>query len=84
MRPTVILADEPTGNLDSRNGTEILELLRASSETFGQAIVMVTHEPRVSTVAERILLLADGRLVEELRHPSTADLIRAIEGASRS
>jgi putative ABC transport system ATP-binding protein len=83
MRPAVILADEPTGNLDSRSGAGILELLRDCAETFGQTIVMVTHEPRVSAIADRILLLADGRLAGELRHPSAADVIRAIEEASR-
>jgi len=81
-RPDVIFADEPTGNLDSRSGAEILALLRASSETLGQTIVMVTHEPKVCTVADRILVLADGRLVDELRHPSAAAVIQAIEEAS--
>ena len=81
-RPDVIFADEPTGNLDSHSGGEILELLRSSCETFGRTIVMVTHEPRVSTVADRILLLADGRLVDELRNASAATVMTAIEKAS--
>ncbi len=81
MRPTVIFADEPTGNLDSRSGTEILDLLRASAQAYHQTIVMVTHEPRVSTVADRIVLLADGRIVDELSHPSAAAVLRAIEKA---
>jgi putative ABC transport system ATP-binding protein len=78
-RPTIVFADEPTGNLDSKSGSEILELLRASSEEYGQTILTVTHEPRVSAVADRILLLADGLIVEELGHVSTAELVGAIE-----
>ncbi len=81
MHPTVILADEPTGNLDSVSGAEILELLRASADSYHQTVVMVTHEPRASTVADRILLLADGRIVDQLSHPSTAAVLRAIEKA---
>jgi putative ABC transport system ATP-binding protein len=82
MRPSVIFADEPTGNLDSRNGTEILELLRASADTYHQTIVMVTHEPRVSAIADRILLLADGRIVDQLTRPSAAAILRALERVS--
>ena len=78
-RPTIVFADEPTGNLDSKSGSEILELLRASCEEYGQTILTVTHEPRVSSVADRILLLADGQIVEELGHVSTAQLVGAIE-----
>ena len=81
-RPTVIFADEPTGNLDSRSGAEILELLRTSAESYHQTIVTVTHEPRVSTIADRIVLLADGRIVDELAYPSTAAVLRAIEKVS--
>jgi len=83
-RPTVVFADEPTGNLDSRSGAEVLDLLRTSSDTLGQTVVMVTHEPRVTAIAERILLLADGRLVDELDHPSSAAVTRAIDLASGS
>ena len=81
MRPTVIFADEPTGNLDSRSGAEILALLRDSADSYHQTIVMVTHEPRVSTVADRIVLLADGRIAGELSHPSAAAVLQAIEKA---
>jgi putative ABC transport system ATP-binding protein len=81
MRPTVIFADEPTGNLDSRSGAEILALLRDSADSYHQTIVMVTHEPRVSAVADRIVLLADGRIVDELSHPSAAAILQAIEKA---
>ena len=78
-RPAIVFADEPTGNLDSRSGSEILELLRASAEEYGQTILSVTHEPRVSAVADRILLLADGLIVEELGQVSTAEVVGAIE-----
>ena len=84
MQPTVIFADEPTGNLDSHSGAEILELLRDSAETYHQSIVMVTHEPKVSAITDRILLLADGEIRNELHHPSTAAVLRAIEEASTS
>ena len=81
-RPTIVFADEPTGNLDSKSGAEILELLRDSCDDYGQTILTVTHEPRVSAVADRILLLADGLIAQELDHVSTGDLIEAIEGVA--
>jgi putative ABC transport system ATP-binding protein len=65
-RPTILFADEPTGNLDSKTGGEILDLLRASVEAYNQTIVMVTHEARAAAIAERILFLADGLIVKEL------------------
>jgi putative ABC transport system ATP-binding protein len=65
-RPTVLFADEPTGNLDSATGTEILELLRRSVDDYGQTIVMVTHDARAAAMAHRILFLADGEIVREL------------------
>jgi putative ABC transport system ATP-binding protein len=65
-RPTVLFADEPTGNLDSTTSAEILELLRRSVEEYGQTIVMVTHEARAAAVAHRVLFLDDGRIVREL------------------
>jgi putative ABC transport system ATP-binding protein len=64
--PEVVFADEPTGNLDSKTGAEILELLRHSVEELGQTIVMVTHEARAAAIADRVLYLADGRIVREL------------------
>jgi putative ABC transport system ATP-binding protein len=67
-RPTVLFADEPTGNLDSSTGAEILRLLRDSVDERGQTIVMVTHDPRAATVADRVLHLADGRIVREEVH----------------
>ena len=74
-RPAIVLADEPTGNLDSKSGHAILELLRSSAGEYGQTVLMVTHEPRVSTVADRILMLDDGLIVDELGHVSTAELL---------
>ncbi|HMN98509.1 MAG TPA: ABC transporter ATP-binding protein [Miltoncostaeaceae bacterium] len=69
--PTVLFADEPTGNLDSRSSTEILDLLRRSSEEYGQTTVMVTHDAHAATIADRIVFLADGRIVRQ-QGPSTA------------
>jgi len=65
-RPTVLFADEPTGNLDSATSAEILELLRRSVAEYGQTIVMVTHDSRAAAVAHRVLFLADGEIVREL------------------
>src|SRR5881397_354216 len=62
-RPTVVFADEPTGNLDSKTGGEILELLRSSAEEYGQTMVMVTHDAAAAAIADRILFLADGVIV---------------------
>jgi putative ABC transport system ATP-binding protein len=73
-RPDIVFADEPTGNLDSRSSTELLEFLRAASQDMGQTIVMVTHDPRAATYADSVLFLADGRIVDELQAP-TADAI---------
>src|SRR4029079_3405999 len=65
-RPTILFADEPTGNLDSKTGGEILELMRASTDAYGQRTGMVTHEARAAVIADRILFLADGQIVREL------------------
>ena len=78
-RPTVLFADEPTGNLDSRTGQEILELLHGSVRELGQTIVMVTHDPRAASIADRVLFLADGRIVRELRGASAAEILHAME-----
>jgi len=78
-RPSVLFADEPTGNLDSRAGREVLALLRSCASSFGQTILTVTHEPRVSSIADRILLLADGLIVEELDHVSSREVSSAID-----
>ncbi|BCJ26639.1 hypothetical protein Asera_07470 [Actinocatenispora sera] len=75
-RPAVVFADEPTGNLDSRSGAEVLGLLSASVRELGQTIVMVTHDPVAAAYANRVVLLADGRLVDEILRP-TADTVLA-------
>jgi len=77
-RPTVVFADEPTGNLDSKTGAEILELLRGSVEQYGQTIVMVTHEPRAASVAERIMFLADGLIVKELTDTNAGEVLEVM------
>ena len=78
-RPTVVFADEPTGNLDSASGGEILQLLRDSVDAFGQTAVIVTHDPRVASIADRILFLADGRIVNDLAGATARDVIAAME-----
>jgi putative ABC transport system ATP-binding protein len=78
-KPTVLFADEPTGNLDSTTGHEILQLLRASVDAIGQTTVMVTHDPRAASIADRILFLADGRIVRELRGATAHDVVEAME-----
>jgi putative ABC transport system ATP-binding protein len=82
-RPTVMFADEPTGNLDSTTSGEILELLRESVSSYGQTTVMVTHDARAAAIADRILFLADGLIVKDLG-PSTAHaVIEAMEEVTR-
>lgn len=68
-QPDVLVADEPTGNLDSNSGEEVLGILRSSVDELGQTVVMVTHDPRAAARADRVVLLADGRLAGELAHP---------------
>jgi putative ABC transport system ATP-binding protein len=69
-RPEVIFADEPTGNLDSRSGAEVLTFLRRSVRDYGQTIVMVTHDPNAASYADRVVFLADGQIVTELADPT--------------
>ena len=69
-QPTVLFADEPTGNLDSRSGAELLAFLRQVVDEFGQTTVMVTHDPKAAAITDRVLFLADGRLVDELVRPT--------------
>ena len=83
-RPTVVFADEPTGNLDSKTSAEILELLRQAVDEYGQTTVMVTHDPTAAAIADRILFLADGQIVKQLGRSTAADVIAALEEVSRS
>ena len=69
-RPTIIFADEPTGNLDSRTGAEILEFMRLAVRELGQTIVMVTHDPVAASYADRVVFLADGKIVDEMHQPT--------------
>jgi len=74
-RPSIVFADEPTGNLDSRSGAEVLTLLRRSVDEFGQTVVMVTHDPIAAAYTDRVVFLADGALVDELRRPSRESVL---------
>jgi len=74
-RPTIIFADEPTGNLDSRSGAEVLQLLQRSVRDHGQTVVMVTHDPVAAAYTDRVVFLADGRVVDELRKPSREQVL---------
>jgi putative ABC transport system ATP-binding protein len=78
-RPTVLFADEPTGNLDSASGDEILALLRRSVDSVGQTVVMVTHDPRAASIADRILFLADGRIVKEMQSSGEEEIVDAMK-----
>jgi putative ABC transport system ATP-binding protein len=81
-RPTILLADEPTGNLDSKTGGEILELMRDSVDAYGQTTVMVTHDPRAAAIADRILFIADGLIVQELEDASPGDVLEVMSTLS--
>ena len=81
-RPTVMFADEPTGNLDSHTGEEILALLRETVDNFGQTTVMVTHEARAASMADRILFLADGLIVRDQGRSSPDDVLMAMKEVS--
>jgi putative ABC transport system ATP-binding protein len=83
-RPTVVFADEPTGNLDSRTGAEILDLLREAVADYGQTLVMVTHDVRAATIADRIVYLADGRIAKDAGRSTAAEIIAAVEEVSRT
>jgi putative ABC transport system ATP-binding protein len=82
--PTVLFADEPTGNLDSKTGDEILELIRQSVDTYGQTTLMVTHDPAAAATADRVLFLADGVIVDDLEKPSRADVIAGLEAVTNA
>jgi putative ABC transport system ATP-binding protein len=78
-RPAIVFADEPTGNLDSKTSAEILDLMRDSVDTLGQTTVMVTHDSRAAAIADRVLFLADGKVVQERRDISAADVVSLMQ-----
>jgi len=82
-RPTVMFADEPTGNLDSTTSGEILELVRTMVESYGQTTVMVTHDPQAAAIAHRILFLSDGRIVRDMGPSNPGDVIAAMDELTR-
>jgi putative ABC transport system ATP-binding protein len=81
-RPTVVFADEPTGNLDSKTGQEILDLLRSSTSDLGQTMVMVTHDAQAASIADRILFLADGVVVRELPKSAASEILATMQSIS--
>ncbi|KFI81461.1 ABC transporter ATP-binding protein [Bifidobacterium psychraerophilum] len=74
-RPSVVFADEPTGNLDSKSSSEVLGFLKSSVSQYGQTIVMVTHDPRAASYADRVLVLADGNVTRDMQHPSYDEIL---------
>ena len=81
-RPTVLFADEPTGNLDSNTSKDVLALLRHSVDELGQTTVMVTHDAQAAAMADRVLFLADGRIVKEIRESTAAEVLAAMQEVS--
>jgi|EndMetStandDraft_8_1072994.scaffolds.fasta_scaffold406760_1 putative ABC transport system ATP-binding protein len=77
-RPALVFADEPTGNLDSKSANDLLEQMRTTVDDLGQTVVMVTHDARGASYTDRVLFLADGRIVEELRTPSTDTILETV------
>lgn len=75
-KPEVVFADEPTGNLDSRSGTEVLKFLQKSTQELGQTIILVTHDPNAASYADRVIFLADGRIVDEMADPSADRILQ--------
>lgn len=78
--PALLLADEPTGNLDSRSSREVLGFLRDSVRDYGQSIVMVTHDPRAASFADRVLVLADGNITRDMQHPTYNEILEVFAG----
>lgn len=74
-QPKIIFADEPTGNLDSKSGSDVLSFMRRAVKEFGQTIVMVTHDPNAASYADRVIFLADGKVVDEISQPTAASVI---------
>jgi putative ABC transport system ATP-binding protein len=83
-RPSVLFADEPTGNLDSKSGAEVLELIRSAVEGYGQTTIMVTHDQRAAAIADRVLFLADGEVAGEIDQPSQHAVLDALEEVTGS
>jgi putative ABC transport system ATP-binding protein len=81
-KPAIIFADEPTGNLDSAAGAEVLGFLRRSVDEFDQTIVMVTHDPLAASYTDRVIFLADGKVVDELRQPSSERVLEKMKQLS--
>ena len=81
-RPAIVFADEPTGNLDSKASSEVLEFLRLSVADFGQTIVMVTHDPVAAGYAQRVVFLVDGKIVDELADPTADSVLDRMKGLS--
>ena len=79
-RPEIVFADEPTGNLDSRAGAEVLGFLRDSADTHGQTVVMVTHDPTAASYAHRVIFLADGQIVDEMSEPTADRVLERMKG----
>ena len=82
-QPSIVFADEPTGNLDSTSGAEVLSFLRRSVDEFGQTIVMVTHDPTAASYTDRVVYLADGRVVSELREPTAEKVLERMSAVQR-
>ena len=82
-KPQLIFADEPTGNLDSRAGDEILTFMRHAVESFGQTIVMVTHDPVAASYADTVIFLADGRIVDSMSRPSPSRILDRMKDFDR-
>lgn len=82
-RPDVVFADEPTGNLDSQTGAAILDFMKRAVQQYRQTIVMVTHDPIAASYADRVVFLADGRIVDELREPTTDTILATLRSSSQ-
>ena len=82
-RPSVLFADEPTGNLDSQSGADVLELIRNAVDTYGQTTIMVTHDQRAAAIADRVVYLADGNIVGEIDQSAMDNVAAALKGVAR-